>query len=116
MKTKLICLAFLLSSSALAIAQETATSIATQGLADLYRPSEAKASGDGRYSGIRLQETISVGDVVPLQYQRDGGMVSDSFMVTGIAVIAGRCTLESKSSQVAGALPEKILVACRVLR
>lgn len=116
MKKNLISIALFLFWSPFASAQETAVSIAPLGLAGLDRPSETGPAGGGRYAGIRLPETVSVGDVIPLQYQRDSGMVSDSFMVTGIKVEAGRCTLESKNSRVAGALPEKILVNCRVLR
>ncbi|MBN8475266.1 hypothetical protein [Sulfuritalea sp.] len=116
MKKNLISIALFLCWSPLATAQETAISIAPQGLAGLDRPSEAGPTGGGRYGGIRLPEIISVGDVIPFQYQRDSGMVSDSFMVTGIKVEAGWCTLESKNSKVPGGMSEKMAVACRVLR
>lgn len=116
MKKHLAFVAFVLAWAGIAGAQERVISIATLGLADLQRPSEVGPSGGGRYGGIRIADTISVGDVIPIQYQRDSGMVSDSFMVTGILVEGNRCTLESKNNLVPGALPEKIHVGCRVLR
>ena len=116
MKKNLISIALFLCWSPFSSAQETAISIAPQGLAGLDRPSEAGPTGGGRYGGIRLPEIISVGDVIPFQYQRDSGMASDSFMVPGIKVEAGRCTLESKNSKIPGGMSEKMAVACRVLR
>lgn len=116
MKRNVMLVALFLSWSACASAQESATSVALLGAGDLHRLSEGKSSGGGRYSGIQLPATVSVGDVFPIQYQKDGGTVSDSFMVTSITFANGRCTLESKNGTVAGAMPERISAACRKLR
>ena len=117
MKRNVMFIALLLSWSACASAQKPATSVALLGTGELHRLSEGKASGGGRYVGIQLPGTVSVGDVFPIQYQRDGGTVSDSFMVTSITFAdGGRCTLESKNGTVAGAMPERIFAPCRQLR
>ena len=116
MKRSVMFVAVFLSWSSCASAQESATSVALLGAGDLHRLSEGKSSGSGRYAGIQLPGSASVGDVFPIQYQKDGGIVSDSFMVTSITVTNGRCTLESKNGTVAGAMPEKIYASCRKLR
>ncbi|MBI5790717.1 MAG: hypothetical protein HZA63_04505 [Rhodocyclales bacterium] len=116
MKRNAMLIALLVFWSASASAEESAVSVALLGAGDLHRLSEGKSSGGGRYAGIQLPGTISVGDVFPIQYQKDGGTVSDSFMVTSITVTNGRCTLESKNGTVAGAMPEKIFASCRKLR
>ncbi|MBK9020786.1 MAG: hypothetical protein IPL72_12630 [Sulfuritalea sp.] len=116
MKRNSMLIAFVLSWSACASAQESATSVALLGAGDLHRLSEGKSPGGVRYAGIQLPGTVSVGDVFPIQYQKDGGTVSDSFMVTSITVTNGKCTLESKNGRVAGAMPERISASCRKLR
>jgi hypothetical protein len=116
MKASILIAAMLFSWSVGAGAQQSATTIATTGPGELVRTSEAKISGGGRYEGIRLPETISVGDVFPIQYQQDGGTVTDSFVVTGIVVNDVRCTLESKNSRIPAALPEMIFVSCKKTR
>lgn len=97
-------------------AQGTATEVSTAGVGEFVRKSEASAGGSGRYGAIAIPTRVSIGDVFAIRYPAAGGMITDSFAVTGLRVDGETCTLESKHQGIPGALPDTITTGCRKLR
>jgi len=103
MKKSLAMFALSAALAATAIAQEPAESVQTSGFGELNRASEAMVAGGvgGRIS-IRLPYAVRKGEVISIQYGSSGNTVNDSFMVTGIMVGNGACTLESQREMAPG--------------
>jgi hypothetical protein len=51
---------------------------------------------------ISLPATVGKGQIISIQYQLSGNTVADSFMVTGITITNGTCSLENKRNTAAG--------------
>ena len=102
MKTSLSILAIYVALTATASAQESAASVQTSGAGELNRASEAMIAPGGRNISIRLPATVKNGEVISIQYQSSGNTVTDSFMVTGITIRNGTCSLESKHNLTVG--------------
>jgi hypothetical protein len=102
MKKSPAVLALFVALSASVTAQESAESVRTSGSAELRRASEAMIAPTGRSLSIRLPETVSKGATISIQYASGGGSISDSFVVTGITVTDGACSIESKRDMASG--------------
>lgn len=102
MKKSLAIFALCLALAVSANAQESAQSVQTSGSAELRRASEVMITPGARNIPIRLPGTVSKGDVISIQYELGGNTVSDSFLVTGINVENGSCSIESKHDATTG--------------
>jgi hypothetical protein len=102
MKNSLAILATYVVLTASANSQEPAAWVQTSGAAELSRASEAMIDPARRNIPIRLPATVRKGDVISIQYEDSGNTVADSFMVTGITINNGTCTLESKRDTTVG--------------
>lgn len=108
----------LLALGATANAQEAVESVQTSGFAELRRASELMVAPGSRNISIRLPTTVSNGEVISIQYEISGNMMSDSFMVTGITVSGKSCMIESKHNTALGAELSDMILAqpCKKLR
>lgn len=102
MKKSLPIFAMYFALAASASAQESAELVQTSGFAELNRASEAMIAPGSRNISIRLPTTVRNGEVISIQYEYSGNMVTDSFMVTGISIKNGACALESKHTLTVG--------------
>ena len=92
MKKSLSIFAIYVALTATASAQESAESVQPSGSGQLRVVSDVI----GQNTSISLPATVSKGDIISIQYQSSGGTVADSFIVTGISIRKGSCTLENK--------------------
>jgi len=91
MKRSLSIFAVCAALTATASAQESAESVQTSGSGELRVVSDVI----GQNTSISLPATVSKGDIISIQFQSSGGTVADSFIVTGISIRNGSCTLEN---------------------
>ncbi len=100
-----------------ALAQESAEMVGTDGTGELRRASEHMIAPTAGNILARIPDTITKGEVIKIEYQ-DSGTVSDSFMVTGIAMQGERCKIESRRTMPDGPeISDMIFVRyCRKMR
>jgi hypothetical protein len=99
-------------------AQETAKSVHTSGTAELRRASEQMISPGSRNISISLPETVNSGEIISIQYSDAGNAVADSFMVTGITIKDGTCSIENKRNTAVGSALSDMIYArpCKKIR
>ena len=102
MKKSLPVLAMYLALAASASAQEAAEVVQTTGYADLKRASEVMIAPGSKNISIRLPVTVKKGEIISIQYEGSGNSVADSFMVTGITIKDGVCSIENKRNTSVG--------------
>jgi len=107
-----------LALAASANAQEAAELVQTNGSADLKRASEAMIAPTGKNISIRLPETVRKGEIIEIQYEGSGNRVVDSFMVTGITIEDGTCSIENKRNTATGPALSDMIYArpCKKLK
>ncbi|MDP2822003.1 MAG: hypothetical protein Q8O52_04905 [Sulfuritalea sp.] len=117
MKKSLSVFAMCAALSASANAQEKAELVQTTGFGDLKRASEALIAPKNPSISIRLPTTVKKGEIISIQYD-NAGSVADSFMVTGITIQDGSCSIESKRATPTGSLPADMIYArsCKKLK
>jgi hypothetical protein len=118
MNKSLCVFTILLALNATASAQETVEAVQTSGVGELRRASELMVAPGSRNVSIRLPTTVGKGEVIYIQYEISGNMMSDSFMVTGITVSGKSCAIESKHNTALGAELSDMIFAqpCKKLR
>ena len=118
MKKSLPVFATYLALAASASAQETAEVVQTSGSADLKRASEVMIAPASKNISIRLPSTVKKGEIIQIEYAGSGNIVTDSFMVTGITIKEGACSIENKRNTSAGkALSDMIFAQpCKKLK
>lgn len=99
MKKSLSIFAVCVALTATANAQESAESVQTSGTGQLRVASAVMISPGGQNTPVSLPATVSKGDIISIQYQSGGGTIVDSFIVTGISISKGNCTLEHKRKE-----------------
>lgn len=109
-----LCVAF----NAAASAQEAAELVQTPGTAELRRASEAMIAQASQSISIRLPTTVKKGEIIAIQYEGKGNSVADSFMVTGITIKDGTCTIENKRHTTPGSALSDMIYAqpCKKLK
>ena len=117
MKRSLPILALLLALSASVSAQEKAELVQTTGYGELKRASEALIAPKEANISVRIPAIVTKGEIISLKYE-NAGSVSDSFMVTGITIQHGTCTIESKRETPTGSSPSDLIQAtsCKKLK
>jgi len=117
MKKSLPPFAMCVALTASAYAQESAESVQTNGSAELRRASEVMITPGAKNIRIRLPSTVTKGEIISIEYVT-AGSVADSFMVTGITLKDGSCSIESRRATPTGSLPADMIYArpCKKLK